>query len=97
METLTNGIEVARKVFGQAAFEGMVDKEVFPGKDNKEVRVFCWRTYGNILPQRCLIIPFPRFCRASFSTISVKECRYLIHVLMHHLDLILCCCTCRYV
>lgn len=37
MTTLTNGIEMARKIFGQAAFEEMVDKEVFPGKDHKEV------------------------------------------------------------
>lgn len=37
MATLTNGIEVARKLFGQEAFEDMVDKEVFPGKDHKEV------------------------------------------------------------
>lgn len=39
MATLTNGIEVARKLFGQAAFEDMVDKEVFPGKDHKEVHM----------------------------------------------------------
>ena len=37
MATLTIGIEVARKLFGQEAFEDMVDKEVFPGKDHKEV------------------------------------------------------------
>lgn len=37
MATLTNGIEVARKLFDQEAFGEMVDKEVFPGRDNKEV------------------------------------------------------------
>lgn len=35
---MTNGIGVARKLFGQAAFKDMVGKEVFPGKDNTEVR-----------------------------------------------------------
>ncbi|CAM9780224.1 unnamed protein product [Laminaria digitata] len=40
MATLTSGIAVARKLFGQAAFEDMVDKEVFPGKDHKELEEY---------------------------------------------------------
>eukprot|EP00903_Cladosiphon_okamuranus_P007876 g7613.t1 len=35
--SLTSGIEVARKLFDQEAFGEMVDKEVFPGRDNKEI------------------------------------------------------------
>ena len=38
MASLTNGIEVARKLFDQEAFGEMVDKEVFPGRDNEQVR-----------------------------------------------------------
>ncbi|CBJ25560.1 conserved unknown protein [Ectocarpus siliculosus] len=37
MASLTNGIEMARKLFDQEAFGEMVDKEVFPGRDNKEI------------------------------------------------------------
>lgn len=38
MKTLTSGIGLARKLFDQTAFEKMVSKEVFPGKDQTEVR-----------------------------------------------------------
>lgn len=37
MASLTNGIHMARKLFDQEAFGDMVDKEVFPGRDYKEV------------------------------------------------------------
>ena len=36
MASLTDGIEVARKLLDQEAFGEMVDKEVFPGRDNEK-------------------------------------------------------------
>lgn len=36
MKTLKNGIGLARKLFDQAAFEDVMSKEVFPGKDQTE-------------------------------------------------------------
>lgn len=53
MQSLKDGIGMARTLFGQSAFEDMVGNEVFPGKDEKEVRlVRC--THNPELPFRLL-------------------------------------------
>ncbi|CAM9921007.1 unnamed protein product [Ascophyllum nodosum] len=37
LDSLTHGIKIARELFHQEAFKGMVGKEVFPGKDNLQL------------------------------------------------------------
>lgn len=37
MQSLKDGIGMARTLFGQSAFEGIMEKEVFPGSDQTEV------------------------------------------------------------
>lgn len=58
MESLKDGIGMARTLFGQSAFEDMVGKEVFPGEDQTEVR-FAVHTLRSPFPITALIAHVP--------------------------------------
>lgn len=58
--SLTDGIEVARKLFDQQAFGEMVDKEVFPGRDNKEVTYYILRVRGVNTLRASVTLVLPR-------------------------------------
>ncbi len=73
MASLTKGIEVARKLFDQEAFGEMVDKEVFPGRDNTEV------SSGETLCRRTLFYALPAF----FLPISLVT--YIVALLLRQL------------
>ena len=66
---MTNGIEVARKVFDQEAFGEMVDKEVFLGTDNEEVS--SWEHFWRPPFGRGFHFRFPRLPVVFFQTDSL--------------------------